>query len=974
MNPQRAESRSNRLRAWLRNRTSRIVGASLLLAVLPLIVFLLAAHELFIRQSMRTVSARSMQSANVIGQALGTQLAQDTDLLGSFATRPAVIDAFRHANAAAIGKELEQAPSLHPKFPRLAALSPDGKLLACYPNDCNGGHDAFNAGSWYEQVSKNWQPYISAAAQTSPADRWMFAIAVPVSDSNGKRIGILAGYEALDSLTNQIRLVQSTTRLSLIDQAGDEFAKTGNTVTRAESSPNLHPNSDLASNGFGIREHEAGKPRFVSGYTRISPSGWTVVVQVPVTAVRSDAWQYERGLSYLALLVVALALVGGGFIASVYKQLREAERLMDVIIDQAYDAFIATTEEGVITRWNQQAESIFGWTSAEARGRTIYELILPEPLRDQYSSEMERLRSTGESEFFRQRLEFSLSHRDGSQFPVEVSISPIRQGRQCLCAISLRDITQQKQLQAKMEAHNRELDLRNREIENANRMKSRFLAAMSHELRTPLNAILGFAGLLREDLALSAKQQRWLGHIENGGRHLLQLINDLLDISKIEAGKLDLIRAPLQPEAVIPQIVAELQPLLTSKNIHLTTRVEAGIILNADRIRFKQILYNLLSNAVKFTPAGGEISVDLRRVENTALVQVQDSGVGIPREQQESIFEEFKQLADSESEVRNGTGLGLAITKRLVEQHGGYVHVESEVGRGSRFSFTLPLAESSAPAKTEPGMVADGDSTRSQSALILVIEDDRHAAELLAHIIESAGYRVETAGSEEEALQKAAELDIAAITLDILLPGGNGFSILNLLKLNPKTVSIPVIIVSVVDQKQVGFALGAAEYFLKPVTRSALTEALRKHIRVPLASPPRVLAVDDDPATLELIQTVLQSHSCEVLTATSGGAALAILSEKRVDAVILDLLMPGMNGLEIADRIRESEALRNIPLLVLTGQELTVAQRETVAGYAQRILHKADPWDQQLLHELDRVVQAQPGFRMAPSEDNTYSR
>jgi PAS domain S-box-containing protein len=526
---------------------------------LPLLVFLLAAHLLFIRQSMRTDSTRSMQSAAVIGQALGTQLAQDTDLLGSFATRPAAFDAWRHLNSEAIVKELREAPSLQPKFPRLAAFSTDGKLLACYPETCDLGPAALAANSWYQHVAKARQPYISAVFHASPSDPWSYAIAVPVNDSNGKRIGILAADEALDSLTNQVRLVQSTTRIFLVDQTGDVFAKTGSTVTRVESFSNLYQHPDLDSRAGGIEERATGAPQFVQGYADISPSGWKVVVQVPVSVVRSDAWQYERGLSYLALLVVVLALVGGGFIASVYKQLGDAERLMDVIIDQAYDAFIATTEQGVITRWNQQAESLFGWTSAEARGRTIYDLILPEPLGQQYRSEMERFRSTGESGFFRQRLEFSLLARNGCQFPVEVSISPIRQGRHHLCAIFLRDITQQKQNQAQMEAHHRELDLRNREVENANRMKTRFLAAMSHELRTPLNAILGFADLLQDDVAWSKKQQRWLGHIQNGGRHLLQLINDLLDFSKIEAGKLDLFREPLQAEALIPEIVAELQ-------------------------------------------------------------------------------------------------------------------------------------------------------------------------------------------------------------------------------------------------------------------------------------------------------------------------------------------------------------------------------------------------------------------------------
>jgi CheY-like chemotaxis protein len=376
---------------------------------------------------------------------------------------------------------------------------------------------------------------------------------------------------------------------------------------------------------------------------------------------------------------------------------------------------------------------------------------------------------------------------------------------------------------------------------------------------------------------------------------------------------------------------------------------------------------------VKFSPAEGEISIDLERLESTALVEVQDNGVGIPREQQESIFEEFKQITDSESEVRNGTGLGLAITKKLVEQHGGQVRVESEVGRGSRFSFTIPLADSAPRTAPQQGIAADGESGRSQSALILVIDDDRHAAELLSHTIESAGYRVETAGSEEEALRKATQLEVAAITLDILLPGGNGFNILNLLKLKPETASIPVIIVSVVDQKPVGLAMGAAEYFLKPVSQSALTEALRRHIRTPLASLPKVLAVDDDPSTLKLIQTVLESQSYDVLTANSGEAALAILLKQRVDAIILDLLMPGMSGFEVADRIRESEDLRNIPLFILTGQELTVGQREALARYAQRILHKADAWDQQLLHEIDSAVKSQPGFR-GSSKDNRHSR
>ena len=949
---------------WLRNSRSAIMTVSLLLAALPLLVFLMAAHEMFIHQSMRGVTTRSKQAATVVGEAIAKQLTENTDTLRSFGTQPVTTNAWRDGSIGEIAGRLQQAPALEPKAVLLGAFSPDGKLLTCYPKICAGGREEFPA-----IRTDDRQPYVSAAFQAPFSKSWLFAIVVPLTDSAGKRFGILVADEAVDSIVNEIRMTQRTTQISLIDQAGNVFSKHDGAVTLERPSPQVNKNSGLRE--FLFQTLGMSRARFIDGHAPISTTGWTVEIRVPVSTVRSDSWQYERGLSYLALLIVGLALAAGSFIASVYKQLRNAEQLTAVIIEQAHDAFISMNEDGVITQWNREAEATFGWTRAEALGRELDQMILPESMRERHRLGIAHFLSTGEGAFLNRRLELSALHRDGQEFPVEVSISPIHLGSHFIFAAFLRDITEQKQAQAQTEAHHRELESRNQEIEHANKMKSRFLAAMSHELRTPLNAVLGFASLLQEDSGLTAKQKRWVGHIRNGGNHLLQLINELLDLSKIEAGKLELTRTPLSPGDLLQEVTADIEPLLLSKNIRFSSRLEPGIILDVDRIRFKQILYNLLSNAVKFTPEGGEVSVDIERLGHCALVKVQDNGAGIAPEQHESIFEEFKQIIDSESEVRNGTGLGLAITKKLVEQHGGQIKVESELGRGSCFSFTLPLAKADSLPVEQTGISAGPEPTQSSSPIVLIIDDDPVATELLSQIVRSAGYRVETAHSEEEAIHKANQPNVAAITLDILFPAGNGFTTLELLKRRPEIASIPVIIVSVVDQKRVGFALGAAEYLLKPVSQSALKEALCKHVPIRTSFRPVILIVDDDPAALELTQSILRSSSYDVIAASSGEAALAILSQRAINVILLDLMMPGMDGFELASRIQEDERLQHIPLFILTSQELTFQERKRLAQHAEKILSKTDAWGQQLLQEINRLVDGRRVPGLVTFENNS---
>jgi signal transduction histidine kinase/CheY-like chemotaxis protein len=523
---------------------------------------------------------------------------------------------------------------------------------------------------------------------------------------------------------------------------------------------------------------------------------------------------------------------------------------------------------------------------------------------------------------------------------------------------------------AELAAANKALELQNREVERATRLKSKFLASMSHELRTPLNAIVGFSDLLAEQTAgqLNDKQKRFVNHIKQGSSHLLQLINDILDLSKIEAGQLELRCEDFQIENALPEVLSTIRPLAMAKNIQVQHRLETNWAVYADRVRFKQILYNLISNAVKFTPKAGRIVIDCRGDRNLVRISVTDTGIGIRAEDQAVIFEEFRQVENAVNATHEGTGLGLAITKRLVEQQGGRISVESEPGKGSRFTFTLP-----AGFRTSPGPLPLSESANASSALsanpakplILVVDDEIPARELLASYLDSE-YRIVMAESGSEAVKRAWELRPDAITLDVFMPGGNGFVTLVALRKAPETANIPIIIVSIVDQRQVGFALGAADYLIKPIRKPVLLETIRKH--VPAAAyddDATILLVDDDRGTLELLEETLRSAGYETQSVQSGARALEVLSSKVVSAVLLDLLMPGMDGFEVIRHVRKEATLKELPIFVMTGKTLAEEEIALLGGETQALFHKNGSWRQQLIVEVGRVVRGRNLARSA---------
>jgi signal transduction histidine kinase/DNA-binding response OmpR family regulator len=488
-------------------------------------------------------------------------------------------------------------------------------------------------------------------------------------------------------------------------------------------------------------------------------------------------------------------------------------------------------------------------------------------------------------------------------------------------------------------------------LEAASQAKSDFLASMSHELRTPLNAIIGFSDLMRGEPAADGRRlvpAEWIENVLSSGQHLLRLINDILDIAKVEAGRLELNRQPVALHRAVGEVTATLRPLIERKHLRLETRV-ALLTLSVDPIRLRQILDNLLSNAIKFTPEGGRIDVEVSRDGDDVLLCVIDSGVGIALADQQLIFDEFQQVGEAAARM-GGTGLGLALTRRLVQAHGGEVTVESSPGRGSRFTVRLP----GPPSEQQP---ARPSSLHAESGL-LVIEDDPVAANLLRTYLENAGYQVSVATTGEDGLALARAHRPEAILLDVHLPGIDGWEVLTAIREDPRLADVPAFMVTVIDEKLVGQALGATDYFVKPVDRHRLLSRLAEHVirTSPATSRQRVLIVDDDPSWLEIMAADLRRTGAEVTTAQTAAQAYHLACSRTFDLVATDLRMPGSDGFSLVTSLQADPATQHIPVLVMTAFDVSEADRDRLEGKAIGIVGKDGHACEQLHGILDRIA------------------
>ncbi len=473
----------------------------------------------------------------------------------------------------------------------------------------------------------------------------------------------------------------------------------------------------------------------------------------------------------------------------------------------------------------------------------------------------------------------------------------------------------------------------NADLERASRAKSDFLASMSHELRTPLNAILGFTEILLDDPQLdTAKRSHFLETVHSSGRHLLSLINDILDLSKVEAGQMDLQPEDFDPSLAVQEVLTAVAPLAAQGGVSIEQGEIPPLPIHADRGKFRQILYNLVSNAIKFTEDRGRVQVEARWDDSSFILAVEDTGIGIAPEDQSRIFDAFQQVDSSSVRRYKGTGLGLALVLRFAELHGGHVTLRSAPGVGSRFEVHFPEAASS--AALEPPAASHGP-------LILVVEDDARAQALLQHTLLSNGFSVAVAHSGEEALTKAKTLHPAAVTLDVILPGIDGWAVLELLKTDAQTRDVPVAVVTVTDDRRRAYALGATDFFVKPVDRNTLLDALLRYTTPP-PEQVTVLAVDDEQFALDQTVGILREVGYQVIGSRNGAEALALARRSPPDLVILDLMMPGMNGFELLAELRRTEATSRIPVIVVSARELTPDDKKMLSGQVHAVLRKGE--------------------------------
>jgi DNA-binding response OmpR family regulator len=534
-----------------------------------------------------------------------------------------------------------------------------------------------------------------------------------------------------------------------------------------------------------------------------------------------------------------------------------------------------------------------------------------------------------------------------------------------------------------------ELRQANRRLEEYNRLKAEFVANMSHELRTPLTAIIGFVQLVEMAEAGKPIPKNYATAFERilrNGRHLLALIDDVLDVAKIEAGRMKINREPFDLTEVVQGAFRELASLARQKGLEYRLHTPRPLpFAFSDPLRVRQVVINLLSNAIKFTPEG---AVDAELIPwdgGLCRFVVRDTGVGIDVESMDVVFERFRQVDGSMSRVAGGAGLGLSIVRQIVGLLGGTIEVASKVGEGSTFTVTLPLV---AP---EPGMddastgldlageetglgtsggLADDESLNGKP-LVLIIEDDPDASALLSETVTAAGYHPRVAVSGSVGLDLARSLNPAAITLDVMMPGMDGWRVLQSLKGDDRTAQIPVIVCSIVDNRALGYRLGASAYLIKPVEPTQLTGALRTvRAQGVRAVDGYVLVVDDEHGVRELIAAALRQAGYRVVTAADGQAALEAIAKAPPAAVLSDLIMPrGMSGFELIARLRNDPRTEHVPVLVLTGKDLTGEDRRLMVDQIAEVIRKGDLLIPELQTRLRETLE-ELGVRPADGQDS----
>lgn len=703
----------------------------------------------------------------------------------------------------------------------------------------------------------------------------------------------------------------------------------------------------------------------------------------------------QREIDFLTRLGIQAAYAIEKF--RLIERITETQNYLKNVLDNSADIIMTTDNDGKIVEFNRGARRILGYGKEEIIGQQAEILWVRSPERREVLRIMEKHGNVS-------NYETQLRTKDARVIDVNLTLSYIRNANgDVIGTVGIsKDITEKKRLEQavaersmeleelnekledKVIERTKEIESANRELERSNKLKSQFIATMSHELRTPLNSILGFSELLTDEVfgPLSEKQKRYAVNIYNSGSHLLQLINNILDIAKIESGKMELHYEGFSVSQAVSEVQTVVKSLADKKAQHVKVTIGDNVsVVKADKIKFKQILYNLLSNAVKFTPEGGELTLSADMVSGNTLtyygkkelehigsdsclrISVTDTGIGIKKDDHERIFSEFEQVDSSHARRFEGTGLGLALTKKLVELHGGEILIESEEGKGSTFTVIIPpfdVTNVEQSLKQLPEKKWDKENEplqkgrRSESPLILVAEDDRPTSEILTLHLTREGYRVAHAYSGIDVIRRIRELKPFAVILDVMLPDKDGWEILQELKTDPEIKDIPVIIASIVDNKDLGFALGASDYLVKPVDKNVLLSRIRELNNSRAGTTSNVLCIDDNTEALELLTSILEPAGYNVMTANSGKQGIEKAIAYKPGLIILDLMMPEVDGFEVVQTLKNNFSTSDIPILILTAKDLTVDDRLRLAGKIESFIQKSHfTKDDLLMHIKD---------------------
>jgi PAS domain S-box-containing protein len=713
-----------------------------------------------------------------------------------------------------------------------------------------------------------------------------------------------------------------------------------------------------------------------------------------LTYFRKDGSRFPAVVSITALRDAEGAIIGYLLIGTdntARKQVEEErtkldQRLRDQhfytrsLIESNIDALMTTDPRGIITDVNKQTEALTGCTRDELIGAPFKNYFT-----DAARAEAGIHRVLNEGRVT--NYELTARARNGNLTVVSYNATTFHDRDRRLQGVfaAARDMTELKRFE-------QTLRQKNVELEGASRTKSEFLANMSHELRTPLNAIIGFSEVLRDGLIgeLTHQQRAFIGDIFSSGKHLLSLINDILDLSKVEAGKMMLDLEPVHLSSLFVNSLSIIREKAATRHIRLTMDAPEDLgATQADSRKVKQIVYNLLSNAVKFTGEGGDVMLRASRVPRGEVgrpsgpwrgrsspstvaddfaeflkISITDSGIGISPEGLERLFKPFSQIDSGLARKFEGTGLGLAMVKLLAELHGGTVAVESSVGVGSCFTVWLPLRAPDAAEERAPSSPDAITALRVDAGVrtALVVEDDLRSAELFRVQLEAEGFHVLHAASAEAALILAVEQPLSLITLDIMLPNLDGWEFLSRLKQVPALARIPVVIISIVADRSRGFALGAAAIMQKPLSRQDLYETLLELGLLPLPEGRTlsVLLVDDDPSAVELMAVRIRDIASTVLRAYGGREAIDMVRKALPDLIVLDLMMPELNGFDVVEQLSKDSATAGIPILVVTAKQITAEDRTRLNGYVTTIMGKNNFDPDRFTIEVRRATSGRP--------------